>query len=467
MQDIQTSPDGRRIDPNLFVHVADLHLAPRSSSIAKRDPATNRLIRDLDMDSAFERSVDQALASDPLPCAYVIAGDVFDTYKGSPDAFRTCIKQFRRLTEVGIHVLAIAGNHDTPTNLLKTPMYAMLAEVYGGIPDKPVATPDDEAVYNDNDDDVTPDDVVLPVSLAVEATRSRGDDSLVDLSYSDIRHVRAGDIEFVLLPHIRCLNGDIEASDMVPTTDAPHRVLVVHGVACGDPTLQQMDEQREVPIAKWILDMDWDYVAFGHYHKPGWIPGYKGKAAYSGSLENTVISGPDVCMERGPVFVDTVKSGVDLYDQRLQRVRGIVNLPTIDVTGMSVAPDRLDDMISDTIKGGDIDGAICRLTVKGVTKSLYKSLPRRSFNEIAPTALVMKVEFEFAVEAEDDFIPAPQDDQSAAEDGATDDDAFISSSEFLPLDAEMNRAVDAMILKGDVAEGLRDEVIDILHGYLA
>ena len=31
----------------------------------------------------------------------------------------------------------------------------------------------------------------------------------------------------------------------------------------------------------------------------------------------------------------------------------------------------------------------------------------------------------------------------------------------------MNRAVDAMILTGDVAEGLRDEVIDILHGYLA
>ena len=172
-------------------------------------------------------------------------------------------------------------------------------------------------------------------------------------------------------------------------------------------------------------------------------------------------------MERGPVFVDTTKSGVDLYDQRLQRVRGIVNLPTIDVTGMSVAPDRLDDMISDTIKGGDIDGAICRLTVKGVTKSLYKSLPRRSFNEIAPTALVMKVEFEFAVEVEDDFISAPQDDQNPAEDGAADDDAFISSSEFLPLDAEMNRAVDAMILKGDVAEGLRDEVIDILHGYLA
>lgn len=465
MTEKHISPIGKEIDDSLFVHVADLHLAPRSSSIAKRDPDTNRLIRDLDMDSAFERSVDQALAADPLPCAYVIAGDIFDTYKGSPDAFRTCIKQFRRLTDAGIHVLAIAGNHDTPTNLLKTPMYAMLAEVYGGIPEKPVVTKDDEAVYNDSDDDSS-SDVSLPASLAVEATRSRGDDSLVDLSYSDIRHVRVGDIEFVLLPHIRCLNGDIDASDMVPVTDAPHRVLVVHGVACGDPSLQQMDEQREVPIAKWILDMDWDYVAFGHYHKPGWIPGYRGKAAYSGSLENTVISGPDVCMERGPVFVDTEKSGVELYDQRLQYVRGITNLPTIDVTGLSVKPDQLDDMIADTIKAGDTDGAICRLTVRGVTKSLYKSLPRRSFNELAPTALIVKVEFEFAPEIEDDAaLEMPE--QADSDNQSDDDGAMISSSEFLPLDAEMDRAVDAMILKGEVADGLRDEVIGILHAYVA
>lgn len=465
MFEMPDSPTGKKINQNLFVHVADLHLAPRSSSIAKRDPTTNRLIRDLDMDVAFEKSVDQALASDPLPCAYVIAGDIFDTYKGSPDAFRTCIKQFRRLTDAGIHVLAIAGNHDTPTNLLKTPMYAMLAEVYGGIPDKPKVTPDAEAVYDDGDDAQQPD-ISLPVSLAVEATRSRGDDSLVDLSYSDIRHVRVGDIEFVLLPHIRCLNGDIEASDMTPVTDASHRVLVVHGVACGDPSLQQMDEQREVPIAKWILDMDWDYVAFGHYHKPGWIPGYRGKAAYSGSLENTVVSGPDVCMRRGPVFVDTEKSGTDLYDQRLQHVRSITNLPDIDVTGLSMKPDQLDDLIVDTIKSGDTDEAICRLTVKGVTKSLYKSLPRRSFNEIAPNALIVKVEFEFAPEVEDEAaleVPTVDGDENA---DSGDDGTFINSSEFLPLDAEMERAVDAMILKGEVADGLRDDVIDILHLYV-
>lgn len=465
MFEMPDSPTGKKINQNLFVHVADLHLAPRSSSIAKRDPTTNRLVRDLDMDVAFEKSVDQALASDPLPCAYVIAGDIFDTYKGSPDAFRTCIKQFRRLTDAGIHVLAIAGNHDTPTNLLKTPMYAMLAEVYGGIPDKPKVTPDAEAVYDDGDGAQQPD-VALPVSLAVEATRSRGDDSLVDLSYSDIRHVRVGDIEFVLLPHIRCLNGDIEASDMTPVTDASHRVLVVHGVACGDPSLQQMDEQREVPIAKWILDMDWDYVAFGHYHKPGWIPGYRGKAAYSGSLENTVVSGPDVCMRRGPVFVDTEKSGTDLYDQHLQHVRGITNLPDINVTGLSMKPDQLDDLIVDTIKSGDTDGAICRLTVKGVTKSLYKSLPRRSFNEITPNALIVKVEFEFAPEVEDEAaleVPTVDGDENA---DSGDDGTFISSSEFLPLDAEMERAVDAMILKGEVADGLRDDVIDILHSYV-
>ena len=66
-------------DPKLFVHVADLHLAPRASTIAKRDSKTHRLIRDLDMENAFVDSVDETLAQDPLPSAYVIAGDLFDT----------------------------------------------------------------------------------------------------------------------------------------------------------------------------------------------------------------------------------------------------------------------------------------------------------------------------------------------------------------------------------------------------
>mgnify|MGYP006934553101 FL=1 len=166
------------------------------------------------------------------------------------------------------------------------------------------------------------------------------------------------------------------------------------------------------------------------------------------------------------MFVDTEKSGTDLYDQRLQHVRSITNLPDIDVTGLSMKPDQLDDLIVDTIKSGDTDEAICRLTVKGVTKSLYKSLPRRSFNEIAPNALIVKVEFEFAPEVEDEAaleVPTVDGDENA---DSGDDGTFINSSEFLPLDAEMERAVDAMILKGEVADGLRDDVIDILHSYV-
>ena len=245
----------------MFAHLADLHLDAHAAQIKKKDPVTNRPMRELDMEHAFELAVDDIISNaEDVDCC-VIAGDIFDSYHATADSAIVAINQIRRITEAGIHVVAIAGNHDTPTNVRKTPKFLELAAALG-----------------DND--------------------------LVTMSYDDVKHVVIGDTEYVLLPHLVCLGGLFTEADLTPTSDARHAVLVVHGVAAGDPSLKQQDEMREIPIAKWIMDMPWDYVAFGHYHMPGWVPGYVGKAAYSGSLENTVISGPDVCMHRGPVYVD-------------------------------------------------------------------------------------------------------------------------------------------------------------------
>ena len=286
-------------NPDLFVHVADLHLAPRAGSVLKVDKESGRLQRDVDRDEAFVMAVDDTLAQEPLPSAFVIAGDIFDTYKGSADAFITVVTQLRRLIDAGIHVVGIAGNHDTPTNAMKTPMFVMLRNVFSG------------------------------------------DDGMVDLAYDDVEHVCVGNTEFVLLPHKCCIEGTFSEESLLPTSDLPHKVLVVHGVAAGDPSLKQMDEAKEVPIARWTMDMGWDYIAFGHFHRPGWIPGYEGRAAYCGSLENTVISGPDVCMERGPVFVDMSESGLDLFDMHPQPVRGIVELQKLDQIGRASCRERV------------------------------------------------------------------------------------------------------------------------------
>ena len=99
-------PDRRTIladmNPNLLVHVADLHLAPRTSTIAKRDPVTNRLIRDLDMTASLRHAVDDVLAQNPLPSAFVIAGDLFDTNQASQDAIIDMAGEIQRIRDAGI-----------------------------------------------------------------------------------------------------------------------------------------------------------------------------------------------------------------------------------------------------------------------------------------------------------------------------------------------------------------------------
>ena len=414
-------------DPLMFYHTADLHLAPRSGTILKRDAATGRLMRDLDMDAAFVQAVDKAVAARPMPSAFVVSGDIFDTYAGSPDAFVTVVREFRRLTDAGIAVIAIAGNHDTPTNALRTPMFAMLQSVFAG-------------------------------------------NGLVTLSYDRIVRVVVGDIEYVLLPHRVCLDGGFGEDDVRPSGNAPHSVLLVHGVAAGDPSLRQMDEAKEIPIAKWILDLGWDYVAFGHYHKPGWIPGYEGKASYSGSLENTVISGPDVCAVRGPIVVDMRRRGTDGFRTMSPvTIRPIVSLPTIacpnDGDDSSSAPSAtaLDGQIADEIAGNPVHGAIVLLRVTGVPRVTYKALPRRNWQACDETALFVRVSFDFAEEG--NAVPTDAGDDA---DGSDDDgrqDAGTVAIRPLPVEAEA--AVDRLVANGTIPQRLRERVMSEMRQLLS
>lgn len=403
-------------DPALFIHTADLHLTSRSASITKRDPKSGRLIRDLDMENALIAAVDETLAADPLPSAFVVAGDLFDTYRGSPYAFLAIIREFRRLRAAGIAVLGIAGNHDTPTNKLNPSMFEMVDSVF------------------------TSDDGVV-------------------LAYNQIHHVVVGDIEYVLLPHLVCLSGGFTEEDLTPRGADKTSVLVVHGVAAGDPSLAQMDENSEIPIAKWIMDMPWHYVAFGHYHKPGWIPGYVGKAAYSGSLENTVISGPDVCMERGPVFVEPGAKGELKYEMHRLPVRRIIRVPDTDLTQRDEAnAAEVDKEIVEMLREHTLDGAIVHHRVRGITRALYKSLTRRSFNTVVPNALVVKTTYEYAQEK-----PATRSD---GDDPLGDVMNVDESKQFKPLTGEIETAVKVLVSQGILSESkskaVRNMVLDLV-----
>lgn len=416
----------REKDPYLFAHLADLHLAPRSGTITKRDAKTGRLVRDLDMTSALRRAVDDILAQDPLPSACVIAGDIFDTFQGSQDAIIDAAREFKRVRQAGIAIVAIAGNHDTPTQKQKTPAYVVLKHEFADIAE------DNEAYF----------------------------------AYDEIEHVKVGDVEYVLLPHNAACAGNFTEDDFAPCLGASKSVLVVHGVAAGDPSLAQMDEMKEIPIAKWILDMGWDYVAFGHYHKPGWIPGYRGRAAYCGSLENTVISGPDVCHTRGPVYVDVEKDGTDKLVMHPQRIRPIISLPDIDVEGRDVNAEELDREIAETILAAETDGCIVLHSIKNVPRSVVKTMSRRSFQAVNPEMLFIKTKIEYLSEVPKAVnLNSEQEEETGAgtEQGAEGDAVEVRADRnFKPLNVEVSEALEALISDGTIRESRRENVQKIL-----
>lgn len=435
---------------NLFVHLADLHLSPRTTSISKRDPITNRMVRDLDMSAALKMAVDDIIQHSPLPSTAVIAGDIFDTYQGSQDAIIDCANQFKRLRDAGVKVIGIAGNHDTPTQRLKTPAFLVLKNEFEKI----------------------------------------AEDDGVKLAYASIEHVLSGNIEYVLLPHLVALNGDFNEDDLKPvflpenTSEAKRfkKVLVVHGIAAGDPSLRQMDEMKQVPIAKWIMDMDWDYIAFGHYHKPGWIPGYEGKAAYCGSLENTVISGPDLCPKRGPVYIeldddfpsnpsvplssDNEIPPIDAFMSPID-IRKIIPLPRIDAAEIeNLSADTLDTAIKDELESQSLDDAIVTLDVINVPRNILKMMPRRSFQEVVPNALHVRVRLVPA--GRESFAPTLNGNRLEGNDEKNDTihyDNESLSSQFLPLQSEIEKKIDELVSARDIRQDLRDRVLKSIESF--
>lgn len=414
-------------DPYLMVHLADIHLAPKANRVSKVDPVTGRSIHDLDMSAALTRAVDDVLEQRPLPSACVIAGDIFDTWASDHDSIIEAAAEIKRLRLAGIEIASIAGNHDTPSQKRKTPAYVLLQHEFSDI----------------------------------------AEDGGITLAYDDIEHVKIGNVEYVLAPHNALENG-FDTEDFDPQfPEADKKVLVVHGVAAGDAALRNMNELTERGVAKWLLDMDWDYIAFGHFHKPGWIPGYKGKAAYCGSLENTVISGPDVCMTRGPVYVDLTKSGEDMVLMHPQRIRKIVSLPTLDLKGMDIDPGELDKMIADLIADADIDDAIVKHYVINVPSALAKSMVRQSFEAVNPNVLFLETK----VERQPEMVQAVKFNEDTGEledefDPDTGEPVMVNAADtvrnFLPLEQELVMCLDQLIAEGNIRESRREKVLGIV-----
>ena len=100
-----------------FLHAADLHMgAPLESLGEAIDSVTYNRIKPL-VNKAFDRLIDVAIAEEVD--FVVLAGDVYDNADRDPGAQRRFLLGLWRLTDAGIKVFMVHGNHDPLTKDIK------------------------------------------------------------------------------------------------------------------------------------------------------------------------------------------------------------------------------------------------------------------------------------------------------------------------------------------------------------
>lgn len=327
-----------------LIHLADLHLGYRQYH---RLTPTGLNQREADVAGAFTRAVDKVVALRPE--VVVIAGDVFHSVRPANPVIIHAFTQFARLRDElpATRVVMIGGNHDQPRSTETGCILGLFKRLAFHV------------VYG------APEVLTIP-----------------DL-----------DLEILAVPD---RSGQLPA--LVPTTGAPHRVLLLHGRL--DDVLEKRAETSSLHLTTRDLHPDrWSYVALGHYHVHTKVTA---NAYYSGSLEYTSVNPwRDLYEERerkipGKGFIE-VDLSKDLTDKppvfhHLPTQRRLIDIPPISAEGLS--PSELMTAIENAVgkvKGG-IRDAVVRLLIFDVPRGLMRELDQSRLRAIKQQALFFRLD---------------------------------------------------------------------------
>jgi exonuclease SbcD len=224
-----------------FAHISDTHLGYRSQF--RTDPSSGRNQRAIDIERAYRTAVDDILTRDVR--LVIHGGDVFHHTRPAWSTIGTFLVQTKRLTDAGIPVLVIGGNHDTPRLRTSGSVFSLLK-------------------------------LTLP-----EVTFVCG------YEQETVEYPELG-LSVLAVPHGKLV-------DPVPPSAFPTpgmlNVLVTHGLVTGVQLHGKKREPGEEDIADVLLDEVFDYIALGHYHVYNKV---RHNAWYSGSTERMGFGDEDV-----------------------------------------------------------------------------------------------------------------------------------------------------------------------------
>lgn len=317
-----------------IAHISDTHLG--YSRYSRLDPETGRNQREVDVQNAYRRAVDEMLARGVD--VVIHSGDVFDNVRPATHVIMGFLKQTFRLVEAGIPVYVAAGNHETPR--LRTTSAAL---EYAGLIG-----------------------IGSAHGFEVESRMERVNDTNVAVT---------------LVPH-----GAIEGSGAVlPDSEADVNVLVTHGMV---PNMENVSrELGEANLHSGLLDARFDYIALGHYHD---FHPHRENACYAGATER--FSFNEVDFQPGFAIVEFGEGDAPHVEHVPIEGRAMLDLGRIEAGGMGAA--ELTQEIERRARKTEIDEAIVRLRAVNVARGVSGEIDRELLREMRGRCLSFSLEIQ-------------------------------------------------------------------------
>jgi exonuclease SbcD len=323
-----------------LVHLSDTHLGYRGQGIEKMvddpwRPGVPIRQREADLMLGLIRAVDRILEQ-PHPDVVLHSGNLFDTARPTAHLLDFAMTQLRRLTEAGIPVVIVEGNHASPRDRSHGHVLRLLAH--------------------------------LPQ---------------VQVICHGAERVQVGTILLHAFPHRALLEGILpDRSELDPGC---HNVLIAHGVADGLPFYKTGRPAVDIHVTNYAT---WyEYIALGHCHRFAQVPGtstafYAGATAMvtSGdfrpghvfSFNRVIFDGPAVTIER------------EELETRPMHAYGLDD-------ASKLSPAEVLAYLERQVTTMPPHGAYCQVVVEQLDPLARRSLSARAVEELFPSAAGLTV----------------------------------------------------------------------------
>lgn len=342
-----------------FVHISDSHLG--ASGFSRRLSPSGFNQREEDICHSFESSINQIIKIKP---DFVLhTGDLFHSVRPTNRIINFAIRQILRVVNLQIPMVIISGNHDTPKQRTVGSVFSFF-EVF---------SPYLHLVYRNQYELLKLDQVAIhaiPHCLDQE-----------DFSKE--------------VAKVKIVGGPPSADGGQNST---FNILMLHGVVAGIPEFS-MGELAEQEIPSSYLEMPFDYVALGHYHRYCEV---EPKVYYAGSTER--LSMAELGQEKGfveveietstvhsPQSIETSPSTINVKFHQVS-AREMIELPFVEAQDLD--QEQVLQEIEKRTEAADIAEKIVRLKVKNIPEHIYNSLDFRKVAELKSRAFHFDLRFE-------------------------------------------------------------------------